>query len=172
MKELHATNPLFKDALSYRWYRLRNVSQETSSELSTESGKAAAILRSIMKRYLFNGTNPASIMRFLQVFKRQCHSHNFYEGEAFLALLYFLTDHASDAFNASCRFGDTSSGGISNYCDAVQFLLSLFAKDQYLDDAMDKLDAVKQRPGQDEVAYAHGLHDSAKTLVPCLWSET
>ena len=50
MKELHPSNPLFKDALSCRPYRLRNVSQDTSHELSTEQGKAAAILRPIMKR--------------------------------------------------------------------------------------------------------------------------
>ena len=166
MKELHPSNPLFKDALSYRRYRLRNVSQETSYELSTEPGKAAAILRPIMKRYVFDGTNPAWILRFLQVFKRQCDNHKFSEGEAFLALPYFLTDHASDAFNASCEFGDTSSGGITNYCDAVQFLLRLFAKDRYLDDAKDKLDAVKQRPDEDEVAYAHRLHDSAHNFGP------
>ena len=100
------------------------------------------------------------------MFKRQCDNHKCFEGEAFLALPYFLTDHESDAFNASCEFGDTSSGGITNYCNAVQFLLRLFAKDRYLDDAMDKLNAVKRRPDEDEVAYAHCLHDSAHNFGP------
>ena len=35
VKELHPSNPLFKDTISYSRYRLRKVSQETSYELST-----------------------------------------------------------------------------------------------------------------------------------------
>ena len=119
MKELHPGNSLFKDALSYRRYRLRNGSQETRYQLSTEPGRAAAILRPIVKGYLFDGTNTASILGFLLVFKRQCDNQKFSEVEAFLSLPYFLTYHASDAFNASCEFGDTSSFGMINYCDAV-----------------------------------------------------
>ena len=44
-----------------------------------------------MKPYLFDGTNPAAILRFLRVFKGQCENHKFSEGDAFLALPYFLT---------------------------------------------------------------------------------
>ena len=135
-------------------------------ELSTEPGKTAAILRPIMKRYLLDGTNPASMLRFLQVFKRQCDNHKFSEGEAFLALPYFLTDHASDEFNASCEFGDTSSGGITRYFDALEFLFRLLAENRYFDNAMDKLEAVKQRPDEDRVDYAQRLHDFAHNFGP------
>lgn len=164
--ELKPSNPLFRDALSYRRYRLRNVSQDTSYELATETGRAAAILRPVLKQYTLSGSKPASVLRFLQVFKRQCDNHKFSEGEAFLALPYFLSERATDAFESACEFGDTSSGGISNYCEAVQFLLRLFAKDRYLDDAMETFDGVRQRSDEDEMSYAQRLQDCAHDFGP------
>ena len=78
---------------------------------------------------------------------------------ALLCLPEYLKDEAQRLFLVTQNLPE-SAGAFTMYPGAVNFLLREFAKDSYIEKAIDKLDAIAQKPDESEDAYAKRLRDA------------
>ena len=120
---MRATNPLYDQLLDYRYYRLRKTSQSRSSR---DTGKA--------KEYV----------------KRMEYILCMSEGQAFIALPKLLTGFAKDQYDAVRGSADSSEGGVSNWPEAVQYLLHSHAISAAINEAVSSLRDIKQGPAESE----------------------
>ena len=86
------------------------------------------------------------------------------EGLALLLAPYYLESDAKDLYEDNFELGLDNFGGFSAWPEAVQFLLLTYDKHKYLEKALQELDAVKQRDGQEEQSYSKRLPNEARRL--------
>lgn len=110
---------------------------------------------SVMDNNVFDGTKPVACLRFLTAYKRALDDEGIPEGAGLRIWPNFLKYSAYDAFTQMLEDGNADLGGFSTWQAAVQFFIQTYAKDEYLEDDVIKLDGTKQ--GRDEdVLTLHG----------------
>jgi hypothetical protein len=113
-------------ALSYRTYRLNNRFQKFSNTLSKDLSKISKRMTThIPDDQRFDGSNPVSIIKFLEDLKEACDHNGVSEGAAMHLLQYFSLNTAKKSLQI--HFRSTMSASFNSYCEARHFLLTTYA---------------------------------------------
>ena len=158
LAELNPSNSRFKKVLSYKTYLLRNSNQrETIKVFKRVSGFTKRM--GVIMKIKFDGTDPIIVHKFLAKFKETADSNGISEGAAGLILPNLLSGKASIAYTAS-QHADAvheDSGDIRSYADAIQWMLRTYAKDRYIQEAVNKIGDTRQKTGESEIEYGDRL---------------
>jgi hypothetical protein len=150
LAELHSRCSRFRVARSYRAYRLKKTSQRHSDKMA---GRLTSLVKKIRLslRESFDGSDPLSILTFLSSFKHGCDNGGISEGAATYLLPYFLEGAPQREMN------NYISRRKSNYCEAVNNLLSTYASEDSLNTEYLKLHRFHQKSGEDERAFGRRI---------------
>lgn len=164
LRELVPSDPRFTNIVSYRRYRLHNRSQSTGPEVSRNVGVWTRRLLPSMEKHAFSGENPVACLRFLTAFKHQLDCEGIPEGGALKIWPSFLTRNAYDVFAQLTEDGDADLGGFTTWPEAVQFFLRTYVKDQYLEEAVEKLYQIQQGERERVMDFYQRLTKAARDL--------
>ena len=94
------------------------------------------------------------------------------EGQAFIALPKLLTGFAKDRvlhrkYEAVRGSADSSEGGVSNWPEAVQYLLRSYATSAAINEAVSSLRDIKQGPAESERDLSSRLSKAFCALRKC-----
>lgn len=154
LSSLKPSNPLYDRLMSYRYYRLMRTSDRRSSR---STGMLSALLKRMgltMKEHSFSGDDPIMVFDFLTRFVEEADTLSMSEAQAFVALPHFLVGNANKQFRASRNGSRSSSGGVSCWPEAVQYLLRTYATPSAIRDAINSLHALKQQANESELDYS------------------
>ena len=164
LKELSPTNSLYKDALSYRSYRLEDTSQRRTSR---ETGKVRDYIKRMdikLKQHHFTGEDPIMVLDFLARFVREANIQEMSEAQAFLALPHFLDGFAKSQYEAGVELVKPRLGGVSSWPESVQYLLRNYAQSGHISSAISDLRAIQQDSSETERQFATRMN---KALSRC-----
>ena len=95
LKEIKPRNEIFKEALSYKSYRLNNHSQRYDSKVARDLySYCKKVKPDVPEEFYFSGQDPLAILRFLTSFKLGCNHNGISEGAALRMLPKFMTGQA------------------------------------------------------------------------------
>lgn len=153
--ERNPRNRRFRKVLSYRKYRLEKRSPKQSGNIRKRVASWTKRMSTSVAK--FSGKDPISVLKFLATFKTAADNNGISEGGACLVLRNFLEGRALVAFDASLHIDavTTDSSGIKTWQDAVHWLLSTYAKDIYIQQAVQEIRALRQRENETEYDYGH-----------------
>jgi hypothetical protein len=157
LKEQVTRRPEFKSLVSYRSYRLGDTDQRVNASLT---GKVNAHLKRL-KHYLdykYSGDPAIQVLDFLRTFKEAADLNGISEGVAVIILPYFLEGRAKSGLASRLKQVPSS---VPRYPAAVQWLLQSFATEAVIAAAYQKVFTAKQKPEEDETAYAGRLTKNA-----------
>jgi hypothetical protein len=151
--------PEFKSLVSYRTYRLKDVSQGVDS---TVTGRVNTLLKRLKHHvdYKFTGEPAIQVVDFLRIFKEACDLNNISEGAAAIILPYFLEGRAKHGLASRMKTVPTN---IPKFPAAVQWLLQSFATEGVIAEACQRVFSAKQLPEEDEKTFANRLEGYATT---------
>ena len=165
LQEIVPLNDSFARVLSYRTYRLRNMDQSYNGETAGEISKLARRVRHGMPSGKFNGEDEIAVLCFLKSFKNACNDTDISEGAAFYLLRYFLEGTALSMFESyqNTTYEDARPGVdcITNYPEAVQWMLLTFAQESYLSKAYNEVCRMQQAPNEHEASFGRRLRVEA-----------
>jgi hypothetical protein len=145
--------PEFKQLVSYRTYRLLDISQGVDS---TVTGRVNTLLKRLKHHldYKFSGDPAIQVVDFLHLFKESCDLNDISEGAAALILPYFLDGRAKSGLASRMKKIPPS---MPKYPAAVQYLLQSFATEGVISAACQRVSTAKQLPEEDEKSFANRL---------------
>ena len=114
-----------------------------------------------MNAHVFDGNDPISLLSFLTRLEQQMDANRLSEGAALLICPSFLDGDAKESYENNFDL-PPDEGGFTTWPQAVQFLLWTFAKDAYIEEALARLDELRQDPDEKEVAYAKRLRKQTR----------
>ncbi|CAN8069510.1 unnamed protein product [Agarophyton chilense] len=101
LKELKCTNPLYKKWVSYRYYRLENSSLDRTPRGTGRVKDCIKRMQLSLRNQSFSGEDPILVLYFLARFVAEADILGLTEGQAFIALPYFMKGLAEDQYNSS-----------------------------------------------------------------------
>jgi hypothetical protein len=147
----------YKTLVSYRNYRLLNLSQEFGPKVTGRlTGFARRLQHSMDEK--FSGDTPVGILSFLRSFKEAADHNRISEGAAARLIPYFLTGIAKEGYRT--HFKEIPVGA-AIYPHMVQYLLATYARDDELSKAYHAVTSAKQATGEDEQSFARRLQSAA-----------
>jgi hypothetical protein len=147
----------YKTLVSYRNYRLLNLSQEFGPKVTGRlTGFARRLQHSMDEK--FSGDTPVGILSFLRSFKEAADHNRISEGAAARLIPYFLTGIAKEGYRT--HFKEIPLGA-AIYPHMVQYLLATYARDDELSKAYHAVTSAKQATGEDEQSFARRLQSAA-----------
>ena len=153
--ERNPRNQRFRKVLSYKKYRLEKRSTKRSGSVRKRvSTWTKRMSTSVAK---FSGKDPISVLKFLATFKIAADNNGIPEGGACLVLRNFLEGRALVAFDASLQVDavTTDAVGIKTWPDAVHWMLTTYAKDIYIQKAVQEIRALRQLDNETEYDFGH-----------------
>ena len=151
-KEIRPSDPLYKKLLSYRYYRLNRLS---SRRTGRETGKTRDHIRRMeitLRDHSFSGEDPIKVLEFLAAFRDEANTLEMTEAQAYVVLPYLLRGPAKEQFVA-VKGSVAGDGGVTNWPEAVQYLLRSYATNGAIRQATLALRDTKQREGETETQY-------------------
>jgi hypothetical protein len=149
LKETKTRSVSLRAALSYRTYRLNNRSQKFSNALSKDLSKISKRMTThIPDDQRFDGSDPVSIIKFLEDFKEACDHNGVSEGAAMHLFQYFLLNTAKKSLQL--HFRSTMSASSNSYCGAIHFLLTTYAAEEEVSGECRKIYLMQQKSGENE----------------------
>lgn len=164
LSELQCSDRLFQPIISYRKYRLRITDQVIDDQITANTGLNIRRLDHTMKNRKFSGSEPLRVLNFLNLFKAQCDSNGISEGGALLLLPNFLDGEAYELFMSNQDLGEECTGGFATYPEAVQFLLRTYAREAYIETAVEEFDRLAQKSDETELDYSRRLREANRKL--------
>jgi hypothetical protein len=145
--------PEFKQLVSYRTYRLLDVSQGVDSAVT---GRVNTLLKRLKHHldYKFSDDPAIQVVDFLHLFKGSCDLNDISEGAAALILPYFLDGRAKSGLASRMKKIPPSR---PKYPAAVQYMLQSFATEGVIYAAFQRVSTAKQLPEEDEKSFANRL---------------
>jgi hypothetical protein len=163
VKEIKTRSPLLRYVLSYRSYRLQNTSQRFSNSQQRNLSRISKRMQThIPDDQRFDGSDPVSVIRFLEEFKDACDHNGVSEGAAMHLFQYFLLDPAKKGLRLHYR--STMNPSSNSYCGAVQFLLSTYAAEEEVSGECRKIFLMQQRSGENERDFGIRIQAQAGRL--------
>ena len=151
-------NDLFRKALDYSTYRLNDVS---TVNITKYTSKYIRRLTSTMKSRTFDQSEPVSILLFLEQFQSACNDARINEGTAMWLLPHFMKKPADVSLNSRLRLYDKDhtavEGILTTYPAVINYLLSEYAADEVIAEAVSDINNLKQKDKQTAAAYADAL---------------
>jgi hypothetical protein len=129
LKETKTRSVSLCGALSHRTYRHNNISQKFSNALSKDPNK----IRKQMTTHIpddqqVDGSDPVSIIKFLEEDKEASDYKKLSEGAAMQLCQYVLRNTANKSLQI--HFRSTTSALSNSCCGAIHFLLTMYAAEQ------------------------------------------
>ncbi len=146
------SDPTFDRLMNYRFYRLlkRRASRDAEAMIDGQR-RMKALQRSLDSQSKFDGKDPILVFAFLTRFTEECDLNGLTEAQALVALPRFLTGDASLSFQTAQSSGQ--SGGVNSWPEAVHFLLTSHATPSAMREAVIRVQEMKQKATEDELAY-------------------
>lgn len=164
LKNIQVRNSELKTILSYKTYRLRNQSPKFTKKMQKELSKIAMRMKThISDEQKFTGTDPVSIIRFLEEFKEACDHNGLSEGAALHLFQYFVLDPAKKSLRLFLR-SNINDKSHNSYCGAVLFLLTTYAPEDQVNMERRKVFLSQQRPAESENDFAIRVQAQASRL--------
>lgn len=145
--------------MNYRYYLLKRLSHKRDSSLTLDPNKRLRSLKMTLDEWKFAGTDQIVVLDFLTRFTEEADLNSLTEGQAFISLPRFLSGEAEIQYRAS-RNG-ARSGVVSCWPEAVQHLLTSYATPSAIREAVNDLQNIRQRSGEDEAKYSSRLNEAA-----------
>ena len=163
LKETKTRSVSLRAALSYRTYRLNNRSQKFSNALSRNLSKISKRMTThIPDDQRFDGSDPVSIIKFLEDFKEACDHNGVSEGAAMHLFQYFLLNTAKKSLQL--HFRSTMSASSNSYCGAIHFLLTTYAAEEEVSGECRKIFLMQQKSGENEREFGIRIQAQAGRL--------
>ena len=159
LETIKPSDPTFDRVMNYRFYRLHNLRNSRSTSSTNETRKHMRALELTLKSRKFSGKDPILILNFLSRFVEEADTLRMTEGQAFVALPHFLANPAETQFLSSRNA--STSGGVTSWPEAVQYLLETYATSSAIREATNKLQEIRQLAHENESDYATRLNDYA-----------
>jgi hypothetical protein len=147
----------YRKLVSYRSYRLENMSQRYDGTISKRLSALMKGLRHTVEEK-FSGDDPIEILPFLRSFKEGADHMDISEGAAARLLPYFLDGTAREEYKSHMGRAPPE---VDLYAYMVQFLLSRFAVDEILVEAYLGVTQCKALEGESEQVYGRRLYKAA-----------
>jgi hypothetical protein len=168
LKNVHIRNSELKDILSYKTYRLRNQSQKFTTKMQKQLSRIALRMKThIADDQKFSGTDPVSIIRFLEEFKEACDHNGLSEGAALHLFQYFIVDPAKKGLRLFLRSKVNDKSHYS-YCGAVLFLLTTYAPEDQVNMERRNIFLSQQKSNESEDDFAIRVQAQASRLGQAL----
>ena len=153
-----------RSVLSYKTYRLRNQSQKFTTKMQKELSRIALRMKThIADDQKFCGTDPVSIIRFLEEFKEACDHNGLSEGASLHLFQYFILDPAKKSLRLFLRSNINDRDHYS-YCGAVLFLLTTYAPEDQVNMERRKIFLSQQKNNESENDFAIRVQAQASRL--------
>lgn len=91
---LRSVSPAFKEAVDYRFYRLKLTSSQYSDKVARCMTKWQKVVDVQMVTKKFQPSDPITILPFLRYFKRECDVNQIHEGGAMWLIAKYLNEPA------------------------------------------------------------------------------
>jgi hypothetical protein len=153
LTELTTRRPEFKELLSYRAYRLADVTQKVDG---AAHNRLSSLLRRL-KYHLeekFSGDPAIKVLDFLKSFREAADINDVSEGLAAILLPYFLEGKAKAGLATRVKRLDAK---VPRYPAAVQWLLQSFASEAIIAAAHQRVYTARQAVDEDEEQFADRL---------------
>lgn len=157
IKELKATNPLYRKLLSHRYYQMDEISSTRSAPGTGKVKECIKSMTSSLQSSIFSGEDPTMEHGFLARFVQEPDAHHMSDSQAYLALGYFQTITAEDQFNIIRRILTASEEAVIFWPKAVHYLPCSYATIQPIRRAYCALRDTKLKPCETE------------TFTHCTW---
>ena len=164
LPELTPSDTNFKEIMSYRRYRLIDTNPNEGRSVTRKAGTNTRRAKSVFGGREFDGSQPLKIFQFLKTVQKFCNENKIAEGAALQLLPSLLSGEAADEFDKNRNLSDDPTEDIQSYPQAINFLLSTYAKDLYLERTLEELDNISQQRNETEVQYAGRLKELARLL--------
>jgi hypothetical protein len=163
LKNVKIRNSELRDIFSYKPYRLCHQSQKFTTKMQKQLSRIALRMKThIADDQKFSGTDPVSIMRFLEEFKEVCDHNGLSEGAALHLFQYFIIDPAKKCLILFLRskVNDKSH----SYCGAVLFLLTTYAPEDQVNMERRNIFLSQQKSTESEDDFAIRVQAQASRL--------
>jgi hypothetical protein len=153
LTELTTRRPEFRNLLSYRHYRLANITQKADAAIS---GKLNSQLKR-MKYHLdakFSGDPAIQVLDFLKTFREAADMNEISEAAGAVLLPYFLEGKAKTGLATRMK---RLPAEMPKYPAAVQWLLQSFASETIIAAAHQRVYTARQALDEDEEQFAGRL---------------
>ena len=159
LRSIKPANKIFDKLMSYRSYRLKNITDSRSSRSTAEVRIHIKNLSLVLEKHIFDGTDPIRIFDFLSRFVNEADMLSMSEAQAFIALPMFLEDPAETQFRTNLS-GASRRGGLNCWPEAVQHLLRTYATAATMREALENLRQTQQNPDELEQEYRKRLSNA------------
>ena len=157
LKELQPTNLLFRSLLSYRTYRLGDLSDPRTPRGNSKIKDRITRLELPMRCHTFDGRDPIHVLDFLARFVREADMLKMSEAQACIAVPYFLRGHAEQQLNAVRGSSSVREGGVTCWSEAVQYRQRSYGTSSAIRDAIPDLRDTSQHPDETETGFSTRL---------------
>ena len=140
--------------LSVETYRL--LDREPERDLGLRTAKVLQNLQHLFNGERFDGTDPLTVLPFLEELKTAFDDAGLAEGDAKHMVRYFLTGDAARLFKGLAPIDKRS------YPRIVKWLLRTYVRESMLQDAREKFLTRAQNSNETELEYSHALSDLSK----------
>ena len=161
LKSIRTGSSLHKSVLDYRYYRLTNRKIRRSAKETHKVKDHLKRLELTMNKRTFDGSDPVTVLTFLARMTRECNILEMTEGQAYIALPYFLSGMALQQFEAARNIVSSRQGGIGCWSESVQYLIQTYATETAVSQSIMDLRRVRQKVDEDENTYGSRLSIAA-----------
>lgn len=128
--DLRAVSFAFTEAVDYRAYILLLTSSLYDLHVEGRTGNWKNSLHVAMKSRNFNASDLATMLTFLQTFKRECDIIPSHESAAVLLLPSYPREPTSTTFQSRINFqGSKDPRSLRTYCQVINQLMGTYASD-------------------------------------------
>lgn len=165
LTEFKPLNELFRKAVSYKTYRLKNRDGQVNMD-TVRIDKLHRKLKVQMGSFTFDGSDPISVLGFLERFKTACNHNHVHEDAAIWLFQFFLEGQAqamlqSRLVGSSMAIDAKHRELLTSYPQVVNFLIRNYATDEVIAEAYNEVINCKQAATMTELRYSQLLWDKA-----------
>ena len=143
-----------RKVLNVETYRL--IDRDPERDFALKTAKVLTNLRHLFDGERFDGTDPLTVLPFLEELKSTFDDAELSEGDARYMIRYFLTGEAARLFKGLAPRDKKS------YPRIVKWLLRTYVREHMLQDAREEFLTRAQKPTETELEYSKALSDLAK----------
>ena len=152
VKVLVPANGKLSRLMDYRYYRIPDPEPYDGKYLRSRRVRSISALKSHMSDTKFSGNPPTLVFDFLDRYRDVCIGIDLSEIEAHQYLGDFLSGAAKELYNL-ITVADRSDTSVVGWCTKVNWLLSMFATDENIQNAVQKFQDMNQEENETESDY-------------------
>lgn len=163
---IRPTLEIFRNAVNYKSYRLIKRSANYQDSGHSRIARLERKMKVQMGEHRFNGSDPITILDFLDRFRETCDKHSVSEGLAMWCFQYFLGGSAralltSRLTGKSLAIDSCKRETLRSYPEVVNFLLQTYATEDAMCEALEDVQNCRQPSNMDEGTFSQLLWSKA-----------